>query len=157
MPTYEIDEAREQAIKAAKYFARVLTREGSMETYLAANVGGVTIVVAIRDSGEKLEDALVNGRLLGEGTRINKPAGQKNVILIPRMHAPPPEFANRPGNIHLHVLSGVQLDRRERKSGEALCSKKHGSNERAPEPGETAMCPECVKVAEEFNLDWSLE
>jgi hypothetical protein len=146
---HTVREAEAQLRKAARYFSTVLGSH--YKQFLAVEVDGVTMVVAIGQSGERLQQAIVDEHLLGTGATINSP----QVVLIPRYHEPSGEFAGRQGNVHLHVLNDATLGRRVRKSGECLCGKKRGKNERAPD-GQTAMCDECVRVAEEHELSWAL-
>lgn len=80
--------------------------------------------------------------------------------LIPLYHVPGSQVwegsrGRAAGNVHLHVTSDMQLGRRTRQKGECLCSKKHGSYERPP-TGEKTMCAECVKVADDNGLSWTL-
>lgn len=100
----------------------------------------------------------------GLGSQTSSPESQTDdeppVALEPRYHVPgsqvyPGSRGAAVGNVHLHVSADVKLGRRSRKAGECLCSKKHGSFERKPE-GETKMCDECVKVAADNGLTWSL-
>lgn len=77
-------------------------------------------------------------------------------VVIALYHEAGEEYRGKGGNVHLHVLADVKLGRRERKTGECLCSKKKGTRERTPEPNETKMCGECVKVAKEHGLRWAM-
>lgn len=77
-------------------------------------------------------------------------------VVIPLYHEAGEEYRGRGGNVHLHVLADVKLGRRERKTGECLCSKRKGTRQRTPEPNETKMCGECVKVAKEHELRWEM-
>ena len=194
MAEYTLDEMREQAVKAARYFA--IGMEGFERSYIAVKAQDTVIVVARGPSAEKLARVIDEGRL-GEVTAgvedatgavhltgpkvsggdpaevlpavsraetqsgLNDPGGsptsppERAVVLIPQMHeSSDPQFKGK-GKIHLHVLHDAKLGRRERRSGEALCSKKHGSNERTPEDHETEMCGECVKVAADNGIAWS--
>ena len=156
MAEHSILEAQDQARKAGKYFGRVLSEHGS--GFLACEVDGTTLVVAIGEKGERLQRAVEKEKLLGEATIQHDP-GEVTVpvptgVLIPRYHEPTGEFAGRTGHVHLHVLDDVKLGRRVRQSGECLCGKKRGQNERDPE-GHTEMCGECVRVAEEHGLTWA--
>lgn len=159
MPEYTVQEAEEQVCKAGAYFGEVLER--NERTFIAVNVDGTTIVVARGIDGKKLERAIKRDGLFGPDVTVNKAPKQKpapepvNVTLIPRYHAPSDEYPNSKGSVHLHVLHDVTLGRRVRKSGECLCGKKRGSRERSPD-GETNMCAECVKVATDHGIAWSL-
>jgi hypothetical protein len=183
---YTLDEMREQAVKAGLYFARgmegfdktfialrargtlvVIARDSSAEK-LAEFVekGGLGKVAAgVEDvqppaepaqpqteSSERASSASASSGTTGPapGSDPAKP------VLIAVYHAPKEEFARKGGNIHLHVLSDVKLGRRERKTGECLCQKKRGSKEQMPKPGQTRMCAECVKIAEQNGLEWTL-
>lgn len=154
MPDYSIAEAEEQACKTAAYFARVL-REHEQQ-FLACRVDGASIVVAIGDLGAALERVIVEGELFGKGAVMRGPKLAPVAVLIALYHAPSEEFANKPGNIHLHVLNDAVLGRRVRKSGECLCSKKRGSKQQSVPPGAFKVCVECERVAAEFGLGWTL-
>lgn len=83
------------------------------------------------------------------------------IKLIARYHVPksqvyPGSRGAAKGHVHLHVLEPMKLKRIVRNTGECLCSKKHGSDERAPDSADTTMCPACVKVAEANGLAWAL-
>jgi hypothetical protein len=147
MAEHTVREAEDQLRKAARYFAAVLADHSKQ--FLACRVNGVTMVVAVAPASEKLAHALVEEHLLGTGATIHEP-----VVLIPRYHEPTGEFAGRTGHVHLHVLNDVKLGRRVRQSGECLCGKKRGQNERDP-AGHTEMCGECVRVAGEHGLTWA--
>jgi hypothetical protein len=183
---YTLDEMREQAVKAARYFGRGM--EGFDRTFLSVRSGEVVIVVARGSSAEKLAKFVEKGGLgkvaagvedvqppaepaqpqtesserassasASSGTTGPAPGSDPaKPVLIAVYHAPKEEFARKGGNIHLHVLSDAKLGRRERKTGECLCQKKRGSKERVPQPGQTRMCAECVKVAEDNGLAWTL-
>lgn len=94
----------------------------------------------------------------GDHTALLRPLEPvEEVVLIPMYHSPPPEHAKKRGHVHLHVLNDAKLGRRERRSGECLCSKKHGSDERLvdDESRRFDMCEECVRVARENGITWS--
>ncbi len=59
------------------------------------------------------------------------------------------------GNVHLHVVEDFTLGRLQRRAGECLCSKRHGTYERALDPGETQFrCERCAMVAARAGIDW---
>lgn len=149
MAEYTVQEASDVALQAATYFGKVLTKHES--GYIAAKVDGVLIVVGRGKSAEKLERALLKDALLSTDTVIHTPTTH----LEPRYHAPSDAYPNTKGSVHLHVQRDVTLGRRVRKKGECLCQKKRGSNEQPPD-GKTNMCGECVKVAVEHEIAWSL-
>lgn len=179
---HSVTEAQDKLLKSAPYFGTVLRK--SSKSFLACNVAGTTMVVAVGKDGEMLEQMLVSGDIFeyddieihhppteqqptSEPEPISTPSPQasegveKPVVLIPRYHVPGSQVwagsgGKAEGNVHLHVLHDVTLGRRVRKSGQCLCSKKKGSYERAPEPTETKMCAECVKVADANGISWSL-
>jgi hypothetical protein len=99
------------------------------------------------DAGAGRDENLVAPAAPGEPVQV--------VVLVPMYHVPPPEHNQKPGHVHLHVLNDAKLGRRFRKSGESICWKKKGSNQRLPD-GETTMCKECVRVAAQNNLEWKL-
>jgi hypothetical protein len=148
MAEHTVREAEDQLRKAARYFAAVLASH--RKQFLACKVDGVTMVVAIEPDAERLRRALVEDHLLGTNAEIHEPP----VVLIARYHEPSGEFAGRQGHVHLHVLDDATIGRRTRKSGECLCGKKRGKNERTPE-GNADMCGECVRVAEANGLTWA--
>lgn len=170
MVDHSVAEAEDKILKSAPYFGSVLRKAGRSNGFLACNVNGTTMVVAVGTSGETLERMLLARDIFEpeDEVVIHRPPAvravpdmhevheEKPVVLIPRYHAPGGEFANKPGNVHLHVLHDATLGRRKRKSGECLCSKKKGSHERSPEPGETTVCTECMKVAKDNAIEWSL-
>jgi hypothetical protein len=149
MAEHTVREAEEQLRKAARYFSTVLVNH--RKQFLACNVNGVTMVVAVEPISEKLRQAIVEEHLLGVEATIHEPP----VVLIPRYHEPTGEFAGRQGHNHLHVLDDVKLGRRARKSGECLCGKKRGNSEQPPEES-AEMCGECTRVAEEHGLTFTL-
>lgn len=158
MPEFTLPEAREQAIKAGRYFARVLEEQGA--TYLATEVAGVTLVVARDSAAEKLDQAIADG-LFGAAGAIQRPTEAQEAAvpesagdLKPLYHQPPAEFANRTGHIHLHVTRDLEIGRRKRSKGECLCSKRRGSDERPVPPEAHTFCPECVEVATRAGLSW---
>lgn len=156
MAEFTITEAQDQARKAGKYFARVLSEHGS--GFLACEVDGTTLVVAVGDRGKRLQQAIEEEKLLGDATIQHDPGEvtvPRPVVLVPRYHRPTGEFAGREGHVHLHVLDDAKLGRRVRKSGECLCGKKRGSHEEPPEE-HREMCGECVRVAEEHSLTFQL-
>jgi hypothetical protein len=103
--------------------------------------------VEVRPSDSRAES---QAALNGPGGSPTSPS--EPVLLIARYHEPQDRGT---GNVHLHALKDMKLGRRERKLGECLCSKKHGSKEIDPE-GKTKMCEECVKVAAQNDLAWTL-
>lgn len=161
MPEFTIAEAEEQAVKAGVYFGEVLERHG--EGFIAVRVGDATIVVAVGLHARRLERALTKKQALGKGVAVTiprvplpKPApAALDVRLVPMYHAPSDEYPNSRGSVHLHVGADVTVGRRVRKAGECLCTKKRGSRQRLPQ-GETNMCGECVKVAAEHGILWTL-
>jgi hypothetical protein len=176
VPSYSKEEAQQQLRKSAAYFGEVL--RGFGREFLAARVDGVTIIVATGDKAAVLEHWVVNSGIFGAGAHVDTPEGRvtavtpmkvwepgtstpkpagEQVVLIPRYHEPGSEWKNKQGHVHLHVLNDAKIGRRMRDSGECLCSKKRGSHERAPREGEREMCAECVRVAQEAGLEWSLE
>jgi hypothetical protein len=146
---YTQREASDVALQAASYFGKVLGKNEA--TFIAAKVDGIVFVVASGVSAGKLERALVKDALLGADTVIHMP----QILLDPRYHAPSDAYPNSKGSVHLHVQRDVTLGRRVRKKGECLCQKKRGSKEQPPD-GKTNMCGECVKVAAEHEIAWSL-
>lgn len=163
MPEYTLEEVREQARKAGVYFGKTLVEHNC--TVIAVETSGVVIVVAIDQAGQRLERLVKEQKLNTPGAKKKHrvqhdidppPPVEQEVILIPRYHEPSGEFAKKKAHVHLHVLNDAKLGRRVRKSGECLCGKKHGSKERTPQPGETTMCAECMKVATENGLTWTL-
>jgi hypothetical protein len=170
----------EQMRKAAAFFGNVL--EHHRMGKLAASVNGVAIVVARGKAVDALMVLLTEARegepFLPVGFSFDQepkpePSGndpeepgesgdepQHAGPLIPRYHVPgsqvyPGSRGGQVGNVHLHVTADMTLGRRKRKKGECLCSKRNGSDERPPQ-GETKMCEECVKVAADNGLAWSL-
>jgi hypothetical protein len=157
VPEFTVSEAEQQLRKAATYFSTVLDTQGKQ--FLACKLNGVTMVVAVEGAGEILRRALVEDELLGANTKVSEPP----VVLIPRYHMPSGEFAHKTGHVHLHVLNDAKIGRRVRKSGECLCGKKRGQNERSPEEAasklgtpfsEANLCGECRRVAEGAGLTW---
>lgn len=166
-----MDEAREQMRKAGAYFGTVLRENGRPEDkVIACRVNGVTIVIAEEPDGGPLERwtnehyrhvTVEHPPAEGMPSPAAPAPAEQKVVLIPRYHVPssqvyPGSRGGHEGNVHLHVLHDVKLKRRVRTSGQCLCSKKKGSNERSPEVTETKMCPECVKVAADNGIEWSL-
>jgi hypothetical protein len=176
---YTLDEITDQVRKASRYFGRALAEQD--RGFFAAQVDGVVLVVARNTSAEMLAEAIEQRAALGPGAVVNRdkptptptptpepeptpePRGRELqprdlVTLIPMYHRPPPEHASKRGNVHLHTLNDAKLGRRERFSGECLCSKKHGSGEESvsDETRNFTMCEECVRVARENGVEWSL-
>lgn len=82
-------------------------------------------------------------------------------VVVERYHIPKSQLyegsrGGHRGNVHLHVLEDVKLGRLVRKSGECLCSKKHGSYEREPDDNET-RCPSCDRIAKKNGIEWPSE
>lgn len=177
MSEVSVQAAREQAIKAAAFFARVLREEGV--EYLAVKVDDVVIVVGVGDAVGRMDEALRLGGVFGHTGGWQGPSHEQiravldppvavgeggtdrlpkvvltpvDGVLIPRFHAPSERGT---GSVHLHALVPLQLGRRTRAVGECLCSKKRGSKERSPD-GESNMCAECVRLAGQHGLAWSL-
>lgn len=178
MPEYTLDEMRDKAEKMARYFETGMSGFG--RNFVAVHSGGTVLVIATGEAGERLREVIesdgigvatvgvedVNGsgsQTSSSGSQTEtQPApsesksGSSDVVLIPMYHEPPPERRNKPGHIHLHALNGVTLGRRVRASGECLCGKKRGSSETTDIPDGVTPCPECVKVAADNGIAWSL-
>jgi hypothetical protein len=169
----------EQARKAATWFGKAVREHGQRK--MAFEQDGTLIVIADGPAAQLLrilldkEDFLPHGvsmvkppvapvrTALSEAVETPKPDAVKLIegALEPRYHIPGSQVyegsrGKAKGNIHLHVTGDMTLGRRARTRGQCLCSKKNGSMERPPDPDEKKMCPECVKVAADNGLAWSL-
>lgn len=161
MADHTLEEMREQALRAARYFGTGL--EKHKQGWTGVLLDGVVFIAARGERADALVGVIEEEGLFGSDVHLDRPGGQQqetvitrpDVVLVPLYHAPPPEHATKTGHVHLHTLATVELGRRTRQSGECLCSKKHGSDERTVH-GESDMCAECVKIAADNGIAWSL-
>lgn len=74
---------------------------------------------------------------------------------VPRSQIWPGSRGLTHGLVHLHVMEPFASGRLKREVGECLCSKKRGSMERLPEPGEVLFrCEVCAARATRYGLLW---
>lgn len=148
----KIEEAEDQMRKAGVYFGRVLRFYA--RDRLAARVDDVVIVVAQGDAANRLTELVEGGDepFLKHGVSVDPESALDLRYHVPTSQTWQGSRGAAKGNVHLHVKGDVTLGRRKRKAGECLCSKKHGTYERPPDPTDTNLCPECVRVAETNGL-----
>lgn len=71
---------------------------------------------------------------------------------VPRSQVWEGSRGRQAGHVHLHVTEPYEHGRLQRRTGEALCTRKPAWYERAPVDGEQ-HCPRCLAIAGRHGLE----